>query len=59
MRKPLNYISAWTIRLIREASTADGYSAGEKQVALQNLRKIKTELEVAKLMLKEILQNIS
>ena len=53
LRKPLGYISKWLIQLRRECSKAQGYTPGEKQVVHMNLSKIQTELEVAKLILKE------
>ena len=53
LRKPLGYISKWLIQLQRECKKAQGYTPGEKQVVHMNLSKIQTELEVAKLMLKE------
>lgn len=53
LRKPIAYIQKWVTKLQKEASKAQGYNVGEKQVALMNLSKIDVELQVAKLMLKE------
>jgi len=53
IKEPLDYINKWVVTLTREAINAKGYTPGEKQVVLMNLNKIRTELKVARLILKE------
>src|SRR3990167_6178468 len=53
LREPLAHIQKWVTGLIHEVGKAPGYNPGEKQVALMNLSKIDSELQVAKLIMKD------
>lgn len=52
------YLNKWIKKLEQEATEAQGYTRGEKQVVLMNLRKISVEAKVARLVLKDSLTTL-